>query len=134
LNVLEWCSKRFFEFRIGNKQYIGLTIALLNFVLIFQRFFIDMIDSIHQIISNIVIFGILFFIVYIPLAVVIGKWHYSNQHRIDKTFEFFKDSGDIKFFKLFFDLKTNSADLEKVELFKKMLTKFEKQSRTDFLK
>lgn len=93
-----------------------------------------MIDSIHEIISNIIIFGILFFIVYIPIAVVIGKWHYSNQHRVDKTFEFFKDSGDIKFFKLLFDLKTNSADKEKVELFKKMLTKFEKQSRTDFLK
>ena len=51
-----------------------------------------------------------------------------------KTFECFKDSGDIQFFKLLFDLKTNSADKEEVELFKKMLTKFEKQSRTDFLK
>ena len=134
LTTLEWCSKRFFEFRMGTKFYVGFSFALLNFVIIFQRFFIESIDSVHEVVSNIVFFGILFFIIYIPLSVVIGKWHYGNQHRVDRTFEFFKESGDLKFFKLFFDLKTNSANLEDVEAFKKMLHKFEDKSKVTFLK
>ena len=105
MNVLEWCSKRFFEFRIGNKMYIGFSIALLNFVLIFQRFFIEMTNSIHEVISNIAIFAVLFFIIYIPITLVVGKWHYKNQFRVDNSMEFFKESGLLKCYKLLFDLK-----------------------------
>ena len=134
MNVLEWCSKRFFEFRIGNKMYIGFSIALLNFVLIFQRFFIEMTNSIHEVISNIAIFAVLFFIIYIPITLVVGKWHYKNQFRVDNSMEFFKESGLLKCYKLLFDLKTNSADPKEVEAFKKMLQEFEEKSKVTFLK
>jgi hypothetical protein len=134
LNILEWCGKRFFEFRIGNKMYIGFSIALLNFVLIFQRFFIDMTDSVHEVISNIAIFAVLFLIIYLPIALVVGKWHYKNQHRVDYAMEFFKDSALLKCYKLLFDLKTNSADPKEIESFKKMLYEFEKKSKITFFK
>ena len=134
LNILEWCGKRFFEFRVGNKMYIGFSIALLNFVLIFQRFFIDMTDSVHEVISNIVIFAILFFIIYLPIALVVGKWHYKNQYRVDNSLEFFKDSGLLKCYKLLFDLKTNSANPKEIESFKKLLNVYEEKSKVTFLK
>jgi len=134
LTTLEWCSKRFFEFRMGNKYYIGFSLALLNFVIIFQRFFIESIDLVHEIVSNIVIFTILFFIIYIPIAIIFGNNYYNNQHRVDHAMMFSNESGVIKFYKLFFDLKTNSADPKEVEAFKKMLHKFEEESKVTFLK
>ena len=134
LSTLEWCGKRFFEFRMGNKYYIGFTFALLNFVIIFQRFFIESIDLIHEMVSNIVIFTILFLIVYLPIATVFGNNYYKNQHRVDYAMTFTKTSGELKFYKLLFDLKTNSADPKEVEAFKKMLHKFEEQSKVTFLK
>jgi len=134
LITFEWCSKRFFEFRIGNKFYVGFTFALLNFVIIFQRFFIESIDLIHEMVSNIVIFTILFLIVYLPIATVFGNNYYKNQHRVDYAMTFTKTSGELKFYKLLFDLKTNSADPKEVEAFKKMLHKFEEQSKVTFLK
>jgi len=115
-------------------MYIGFSIALLNFVLIFQRFFIDMTDSVHEFISNIAIFALLFFIIYIPITLVVGKWHYNNQYRVDNSMEFFKESGLVKCYKLLFDLKTNSANPEEIQAFKKMLQKFEEKSKVTFLK
>jgi len=134
LTTLEWCSKRFFEFRIGNKFYVGFTFALLNFVIIFQRFFIESIDSVHEVVSNIVIFTILFLIIYVPIATVFGNNYYKNQHRVDYAMMFSNSSGIIKFYKLLFDLKTNSADPKEVEAFRKMLHKFEDKSKVTFLK
>ena len=134
LTALEWCGKRFFEFRIGSKMYIGFSIVLLNFVLVFQRFFIDRIDAVHEIIANIAIFTVLFFIIYLPITLVVGNWHYKNQYRVDNSMEFFKESGLLKCYKLLFDLKTNSADPKEIESFKKMLYEFEKKSKVTFLK
>ncbi len=115
-------------------MYIGFSIALLNFILIFQRFFIDTIDSVHEIISNIVIFTILFLIIYIPIALVFGNSYYKNQHRVDYSMMFTQGSGELKFYKLLFDLKTNTADPKEVESFKKMLKIFEDKSNITFLK
>ena len=132
--IFEWLQKRFFEFRMGNKMYIGFTIALLNFVLIFHRFFIETIDSLHEILFNIVIFSVLFLIVYIPLALLIGNNHYKNQFRIDSTLEFLNDPATLKSIKLFLDLKTNNADMNEVNNFKKLLYKWEKETITTDLK
>ena len=134
LTVLEWCGKRFFEFRMGNKYYIGFTLALLNFVIVFQRFFIESIDSVHEVVSNIVIFTILFFIIYIPIAIIFGNNYYNNQHRVDYAMMFSNSYGIIQFYKLLFDLKTNSADPKEVETFKKMLHNFEEKSKITFWK
>ena len=130
----EWCSKRFFEFRVGTKYYIGFSIAFVNFIIIFQRFFIESIDLVHEMVYNIIIFSILFFIVYAPIAIVFGNYYYKNQHRVDYALMFSKSSGQIKFYKLLFELKTNSADPKEVEAFKKMLHKFEDNSNVKFLK
>ena len=93
-----------------------------------------MIDSVHEIIANIAIFAVLFFIIYLPIALVVGNWHYKNQYRVDNSMEFFKESGLLKCYKLLFDLKTNSADPKEIESFKKMLYEFEKKSKVTFLK
>ena len=115
-------------------MYIGFAFALLNFVIIFQRFFIETVDSVHEVLSNIVIFTILFLIIYLPIALVFGNYYYKTQHRVDYAMMFSKSSGDLKFYKLLFDLKTNSADPKEVESFKKMLHKFEEKSKVTFLK
>ena len=47
---------------------------------------------------------------------------------------FTQGPGEIKFYKLLFDLKTNSADPKEVESFKKMLNSFEEKSKTTFLR
>ena len=130
----EWMSKRFFEFRIGNKMYIGFSIALINFILIVQRFFIDTTEAVHEILSNIAIFAILFLIIYLPLATLIGKWHYAHQYKIDNSMSFFQATGDLRIFKLLFDLKTHTANPEEVESFKKLLYDLEKKSITSDLK
>ena len=115
-------------------MYIGFAFALLNFVIIFQRFFIETVDSVHEVLSNIVIFTILFLIIYLPIALVSGNYYYKTQHRVDYAMMFSYSSGIIKFYKLLFDLKTNSADPKEVESFKKMLHKFEEKSKVTFLK
>ena len=69
-----------------------------------------------------------------PIAIIFGNNFYKNQHRVDYAMMFSKSSGELKFYKLLFDLKTNSADPKEVEVFKKMLHKFEDKSKVTFLK
>jgi hypothetical protein len=87
-----------------------------------------MIDSVHEIFYNVFVFSVLFLIVYIPLSLFIGNKHYKHQFKVDSTLEFLNDPATIKSLKLLFDLKTNNVDMNEVNLFKKLLYTWEKET------
>ncbi|RLF14838.1 MAG: hypothetical protein DRJ66_05345 [Thermoprotei archaeon] len=61
-------------FRRGHSMYLVFIISFANFVVIQYRLLIQYIPLLKYIFTNLVIFALAFFLVYIPLAILIGWW------------------------------------------------------------
>lgn len=70
-------------FRSGHGTYLVYTIALSNFVLIFYRLLVEQVSFFNALFPSLTIFGIAFFILYLPIAILIGKWHFKTQLETD---------------------------------------------------
>jgi hypothetical protein len=123
-----WTKKRFFEFRTGHSTYLAFAVSLATFVLIVHRLLIERVPELARIFGDLTIFTIVFAAVYIPLAIVIGKWHFTHQYKIESTIQFMQNPGMIRAFRLLLDLQTGTADQKDVESFKQLLRKLEAET------
>ncbi len=70
-----WPQQRFFEFRAGHGTYLAFAVSLVTFVLIVHRLLIERVPELNAIFGDLLIFTIVFAILYVPIAVFIGRWH-----------------------------------------------------------
>ena len=123
-----WPQQRFFEFRAGHGTYLAFAVSLVTFVLIVHRLLIERVPELDAIFGDLLTFTFVFGILYIPLAVLIGRWHMKNQYKVESTMIFMNNPSMLRAFRLLFDLETNSANKEDVEAFKKLLYRLEKET------
>jgi len=123
-----WPQQRFFEFRAGHGTYLAFAVSLVTFVLIVHRLLIERIPELDAVFGDLLIFTLAFAILYIPLAVLIGRWHMRNQFKVESTMTFMNNPSMLRAFRLLFDLETNSANKDDVEAFKKLLKRLEKET------
>ena len=123
-----WVRKRFLEFRTGHAVYLALAVSLATFVIITHRLLIERVPFLSQAFGDLITFTTLFIIVYIPIAILVGRWHFKHQLKIDSTMVFMQNPGLIKAFRLILELQTGTADKNDVDAFKKLLKKLEKQT------
>ena len=68
--------RRWLDFRQGHGAYFSFILSFTNFVLIAYNFlFVEWMDLWQ--------FGVLFFMTYIPGAVLVGHWHNQTQQAVD---------------------------------------------------
>ena len=72
--VLRWWS----YFRRGHSTYLVFLISFANFIVIQYRLLIEYVPLLRMVFVNLLAFAIVFFIVYIPLAVIIGWLDYRK--------------------------------------------------------
>ena len=123
----DWARRRWWEFRAGHSIYLIFVLTFVNFILISYRLLIEKIPIFNNIFPDLWIFALLFIIIYVPLAVIIGIWHRKTQLRVETTIVNQQNPILAKMIRTLLDVQTGRASKEEIEKFRKMLTDIEKR-------
>jgi len=107
---------------------LGFSISLATFVLIVHRLLIERVPELREFFGDLATFTIIFAIIYIPLSILIGHWHFTRQFKVESTIQFMQNPGFIRAFRLILELQTGTADKKDVESFKQLLRRLEKET------
>ena len=124
-----WIRRRWGEFRQGHSIYLIFLLTFMNFILISYRLLIERITIFKELIPDLWIFALLFIVVYLPAAVLIGYWHRKTQLRVETTITLQQNPIMAKMFRTLLDVQTGKATKEEIEEFRNMLIKIERRSK-----
>lgn len=82
VRVSKYLRRRWLDFRNGHSIYLVFLLNLVNFILIVYNFAIIKVPGVSSILT-LPIFVVLFFLIYIPTAILIGYWHRRNQYAVE---------------------------------------------------
>lgn len=119
--------RRWWEFRTGHSTYLIFILTFTNFVLISYRLLIEKIPLLKELIPDLWVFSVIFLILYIPTAILIGFWHRKTQLKIETTLQTEENPLLAKMFRTMLDVKTGNISQEEIEKFRKFLTNIEKK-------
>jgi len=120
-----WIRRRWFDFRNGHSIYLIFLLSFSNFVLIFHRLLIERVNFLNEIFSELWFFIIMFGIIYLPVAIIIGHWHKRTQLQIEQEMYtrvnplFGRTMGAL------LDLQTGKSKKEEMEELRKLLYEIE---------
>lgn len=77
-----YIKRRWLDFRNGHSIYLVFLLNLVNFILIVYNFAILKIPLVSTFL-NLPLFVLIFFLIYIPIAIIIGHWHRRNQYAVE---------------------------------------------------
>ena len=78
----KYIKRRWLDFRNGHSIYLAFLLNLVNFILIVYNFAILKIPILSSFLS-LPLFVVIFFLIYIPTAILIGYWHRRNQYAVE---------------------------------------------------
>ena len=104
-----------------------VTLAMTNFILITYNFLIDGNEILENVLSEIWVFSIIFLILYIPVSVLIGRWHSNTQIHVDMELKMFEDPILARMIRTLLDVQTGKASEEEIKDFRDTILKIEKQ-------
>ena len=78
----KYIRRRWLDFRNGHSIYLVFLLTLVNFILTVYNFAILKIPVLSTYL-NLPLFVLIFFLVYVPLAIIIGYWHRRNQYAVE---------------------------------------------------
>ena len=117
--------RRWYDFRQGHGIYLIFTLSFANFILIFHRLLIERVDVLNEIFPNLWIFIVVFVLLYIPIATVIGAWHRKTQLKVDIEVAIRQNPIWAKMFRTLIDIQTGKASKEEIESARKFLKSIE---------
>jgi len=121
--------RRWYDFRQGHGIYLIFILSFANFILIFHRLLIERVEVLEEIFPNLWIFIIVFVLIYIPVAILIGAWHRRTQLKVDIEVAIRQNPIWAKMFRTLIDIQTGKASKEEIEKARKFLMSIE--SRVD---
>ena len=104
-----WIRRRWWEFRQGHSIYLIFLLTFMNFILISYRLLIERITIFKELIPDLWIFALLFIVVYLPAAVLIGYWHRKTQLRVETTITVQQNPIMAKMFRTLLEVQTGKA-------------------------
>jgi uncharacterized protein YneF (UPF0154 family) len=113
--------------RMGHSIYLTISLGFINFILITYNFLIDGNEILENVLSEIWVFSIIFLILYIPVSVLIGRWHSNTQIHVDMELKMFEDPILAKMIRTLLDVQTGKASEEEIKDFRDTILKIEKQ-------
>ena len=127
-----WVRRRWWEFRQGHSVYLIFMLTFVNFILIAYLLLIEKFPIFNSIFPDLWIFALLFIVIYVPLAVIIGIWHRKTQLKVETTIMNQQNPILAKMIRTLLDVQTGKASEEEIEKFRKMLTDIEKKDINEF--
>jgi hypothetical protein len=122
-----WGRRRWWEFRQGHSVYLIFMLTFINFILISYRLLIEKVAVFKELIPELWLFAVLFVIIYVPAAIIIGNWHRKTQLRVDSTLIQHQNPVLAKMIRTLLDVQTGNATPEEIKKFRKFLEKIEKK-------
>ncbi len=122
-----WARRRWWEFRQGHSIYLIFILTFVNFILISYRLLIEKVAVFKDMIPELWIFALLFILIYLPAAILIGFWHRRTQLRVENTLVQQQNPVLAKMIRTLLDVQTGIASKEEIDKFRKMLVKIEKK-------
>ena len=123
-----WMRRRWWEFRQGHSVYLIFVLTFINFILIAYRLFIERVTVFKELVPELWIFALLFLMIYVPAATLIGFWHRRTQLRVETTLILQQNPIQAKMIRTLLDAQTGRATKEEIEEFRKLLLKIEKKA------
>ena len=124
--------KLWWDGRMGNNTYLIFFLAFLNFILITYNYLIQGNEILKTFVSDLWVFGTIFLILYIPISILIGRWHTNTQISVEMTIRMLEDPITATMFRGLLDVKTGKATKEEIEEFRKFLNEIEKNDIKEF--
>ena len=128
--VNNFVRRRWDDFRKGHTIYLVFLLAFANFILIFQRLLIERVPVLNEIFSNLWVFAIVFVIAYIPIAILLGRWHRKTQVRIETHLQLSNNPFMARNFRILLDMIDGKASREEIENYRQKLRKIEEKDFT----
>ncbi len=122
-----WARRRWWEFRQGHSIYLIFVLTFVNFILIAYRLLIEKVTVFKDLIPELWIFALLFILIYLPSATLIGYWHRRTQLRVETTLVQQQNPILARMIRTLLDVQTGIATKEEIDEFRKMLSKIEKK-------
>ena len=119
--------RRWFDFRLGHSVYLIFALSFGNFVLIFHRLFIERVPVLNEVFSSLWVFTLVFVLVYIPLAIIIGVWHRKTQLKVEQEQTMRQNWIFAKMFRAVIDIQTGEATKAEIDEIKKFLASIEEK-------
>jgi uncharacterized protein YneF (UPF0154 family) len=124
--------KLWWDGRMGHANYLMFLLALVNFVLIAYNFLLEGNPIFNEFISDMWMFIIIFTVFYVPIAVLIGRWHTNTQISVEMTMKVFEDPITANMIRTLLDVQTGKATKEEIEKFRKSMIEIEKKDIDEF--
>lgn len=121
-------KKRWLEFRTGNGAYVSMFLSVVSFMIIVHRLLIERVPILGQIFGDLLSFSLIFMALFVPICIIIGRWHYKHQFKVESTVQFFQSPAMAKALRLLIELEQKKSNPEDIENFKKLLLDIEKKS------
>ncbi len=122
----QWVRRRWTDFRQGHGIYLIFLLSFSNFVLIFYRLLVEKVEFLGDVFSSLWFFGIVFILIYIPVAILIGIWHRRTQISIETDLFLRNNPFMARNFRILVDLLEGKSNPEEIEKYRKMLKSIEK--------
>jgi len=74
-----WFQRRWYEFRAGDGTYLRYFVSFFQFILLTYTLGVERFSFLEDVFSHLWVYAISFFVVYVPLAIVIGSLHRRKQ-------------------------------------------------------
>ncbi len=120
-----WFKRRWYDFRNGHSIYLIFALTFSNFVLIFHRLLIERIPFLDEIFTDLWFFMIIFVLIYVPVAVLIGHWHKKTQMRVETAVITRQNPLFAKFIRIIIDIQTGKATEKEVNDVRELLKSIE---------
>lgn len=114
--------------RMGHANYLMFVLALTNFILIAYNFLIEGNTIFEKFVSELWLFAIVFVTLYIPLAVLIGRWHTNTQISVEQIIRNSEDPILAKMIRTLLDAQTGVISEKEIKEFRNFISEIEKQS------
>lgn len=125
----EWIRRRWFDFRQGHSVYLIFLLSFSNFILIFHRLLVERVEFLDKIFSELWVFILVFFIAYVPLAILIGAWHRRTQLRVDVEQSMINNPIMAKMFRILLDMQSGKITAQEMEEMRNFLLSIENKGR-----
>jgi uncharacterized protein YneF (UPF0154 family) len=117
--------------RMGHSIYLTIFLGFVNFILIAFNFLIEGNEIFEKFISEIWVFSIIFLALYIPVSILIGRWHSNTQIHVDMELKMFEDPILARMIRTLLDVQTGKASEEEIKEFRDTVLKIEKQESNE---
>jgi len=115
--------KLWLYFRLGHGSYVSFTLSFFNFILLAYRFLIEPNLEQFSLIGNLTTFGIVFVIIYVPIAILIGYWHRVTQLKVELDLRFTRNTFLAKIMRTLLDSKLGKVKENEIEKLENYLQK-----------